>query len=411
MSGKVKWFSSENFGAPELTNDWGRLTTLLDAVLVTGYGAQDVESITVENNIMAVNFARNHNIQQYQWVELSGTNTDLDGEHKVLAVTPTSIELIAELQDQTITGAISCKIASMGWTKPFSGENKGVYQAKDTITNPFFLRVDDSYQGQGISTGAKFGRVGILESCTDIDDISGAQVPYDATNPTKNWIDTATYKGWSKWYYATSVSSIDTNANDNGTPSDGVRRWVIVGNKDSFWFLPSIMVEASNSTAWQTCFALGFGVTQKRDIYYPFLSSRTNYVAVTSSGRLTSGLPFNNNLISGVNFLKNPDGIVAPTEGRVQISGTTSASTFSGTNVYAVESDGSILFSSMRAIGSQSPYAYLGDYPIIKEVYTSLASRLYNEIIEEGGRVYLIKKCPMSTAYQGGYMFDLGEIL
>ena len=46
MSNKVKWMHNGFAGAPVLTNNWGSLTALLDALLVNGFNLKPVLGLT-----------------------------------------------------------------------------------------------------------------------------------------------------------------------------------------------------------------------------------------------------------------------------------------------------------------------------------------------------------------------------
>ena len=46
MTLPVKYYANTMQGAPQLTNDWGCMTALLDAVLVTGFNLKTIETLT-----------------------------------------------------------------------------------------------------------------------------------------------------------------------------------------------------------------------------------------------------------------------------------------------------------------------------------------------------------------------------
>lgn len=69
--------------------------------------------------------------------------------------------------DGSATGTITCKIAPLGWTKPYTGTNKAVYRAPSG--NRFYLRVDDS--------NAQYMAVTAYETMSDVDTGTGAVGP------------------------------------------------------------------------------------------------------------------------------------------------------------------------------------------------------------------------------------------
>ncbi len=135
----IKWFSFGNTNAPQLSNSWGCMIDVLDACLVTGMGSQLVSTLVVKDGVATATFGTSHNLQQFQVVEISNADQQIfNGEHKVLGVTSNTIEFVINSPDTIATGTISCKLASLGWTKAFSGTQKAVYSAKDRTANPYF---------------------------------------------------------------------------------------------------------------------------------------------------------------------------------------------------------------------------------------------------------------------------------
>lgn len=282
----IKWFSSENIGAPQLSNIWGCMIGVLDACLLTGFGSQLVSSLVIKNGVGVATFGGSHNIKQFQVVEFSGASQALDAEHKVLGVTETTIEFVADLPDQILTGAISCRLAAAKWKKAFSGLNKAVYQAKNTDANPYFLRVDNSLDPVYSTTLAKYSKVGILETCNGIDDLSGNQVPFDPASPTKNWVGTGSganvYNGWAKWLNATDATSATSSFQPSSNAVNGERSWVLVCTDDTFYILPSLTIKTASGNNPLYRLVYGYGVTEDYNI--PFLVSTKMYHQVGAGG-------------------------------------------------------------------------------------------------------------------------------
>lgn len=286
----IKWFSFDNTNAPQLNNTWGCMIDVLDACLVTGYGSQPILSITITNGVGVAVFGGIHKIKQFQVVAFSGASVDgINSEFKVLGLTHNSIEFLVDLPDQEITGAISCKIAALGWSKVFSGAQKAVYQAKDTVKNPYFLRVDNSQDPVYNSNYAKFAKVGILETCSGIDDLSGNQAPYDISNPNKNWIGTGSNSGaiagWYKWQYAISEwAAYNAAYGESNDVSNGDRAWTIIGINDSFYLINSATVGNT------MCIPYAFGVYNYNNNEMPFLIAVNRHSPASSQLRATTTL-------------------------------------------------------------------------------------------------------------------------
>ncbi|MFW1735360.1 hypothetical protein ACG94V_12540 [Acinetobacter sp. ULE_I001] len=325
----VKWFSFDNTNAPQLTNTWGCLIDVLDACLVTGFGTQLVSNLTILDGVGTATFGSNHNFKQFQVIEFSGSSIpELNKEFKVLGITNNKIEFVVDLPDQSVTGTVSAKLASLGWTKAFAGTQKGVYQAKDKTVNPYFLRVDNSRDPVYTDSYAKFAKVGILDSCSGIDDFSGNQAPFNSANPTKNWVGTGSGSsasvGWFKWHYArgTSASSFSTELT---TPSDGNRSWVLVGDKTSFFILPAL---TPTSTASFNKIPYGFALFRKKDICIPVLVANNNGGGVSTGQHHDN--PLLNSTYAGFAFLKNIKNSISNTVLTTQIGGFSTFSGYSG---------------------------------------------------------------------------------
>lgn len=243
MSGKIRWFHFENFEAPEINNTWGHLVDMLDACLVNGFGTQSATSLTVTDGVGLLTFPSFHKYKQFQVIEISGAaNPDLNAEFRIMGITDTTVEFLVDIPDQTDSGTLSCRLPPLGWSMPFSGIQKRVYQAKNTILNPVFLRVDNSRGANYGASYAKFAKVGILNSCTDIDDLTGVQAPFDPSSPNKNWSETGSgssvVSGWLKWQYATHESSATSNSfYESEGATAGIRDWVLIGDDANFYFV------------------------------------------------------------------------------------------------------------------------------------------------------------------------------
>lgn len=278
----IKWFSSSNTNAPQLSNSWGCMIDVLDACLITGMGSQLVSTLVAKDGVATATFGTSHNFKQFQVIEISDAEQQIfNGEHKVLGVTSNTIEFVVNSPDLIATGTISCKLASLGWTKPFSGTQKAIYSAKDRIANPFFLRVDNSLDPAYNTNYAKFAKVGILDSCTGINDLTGNQAPFDPSKPTRNWVGEGAFNGWYKWRYASSDQAPTTQyAYESTSPTNGYRPWVLIGTKDSFYIINSSTINAVLESPY------GFGVVQHKGLAKPFLSA-VNHIGGSSDYIIT----------------------------------------------------------------------------------------------------------------------------
>lgn len=284
----VKWYTFTNTNAPQLSNAFGVMVDLLDACLVNGFGSQTISTMTASGTTVTVTFGTAHNFLQYQVIEIAGaTPSEYNGQFRILTVpnsTSFTFQLASTPSASTATGTMTCKLPALGWEKSFSGTQKAAYRSLNTLlaARPY-LRVDNSQDAVYTSTYAKYAKVGIVETMTDVDTMSGVQAPYDAAAPTKNWVGTGSgttaINGWAKWYYAGS-SAFNVSQSDSNTAAAGNRNWLLVGNSDWFYILPAFVT----SNIYSVCY--GFGSFQSLlnvDNVNTFLSATLNYVAANSA--------------------------------------------------------------------------------------------------------------------------------
>lgn len=159
----VKYFTSAMVGAPVINGVAGSLITTLDAVLVNGFGSKGVDSAAISGGKCRLSFSTGKSAAEFHSVILveGATNPMLNGEQRVTAVSNNYVEFATAEEDGVVSGAISFKMAPLGWGKAFSGTNKAVYQPTDPGSSRTFYRVDD--------TGTTSARLQMFETMTDVD--------------------------------------------------------------------------------------------------------------------------------------------------------------------------------------------------------------------------------------------------
>lgn len=419
MSGKVKWFTSSNINAPTLDNNWGALVNVLSKCLIDGYGAQTLLNIVIENGVAIASFGTAHKFEMFQWVEISGSsNSVLNDEFRILGATSTTIEFLIDLPDQTVTETLSCRLAPLGWSKPFSDTGRAVFQAKNTDTNPYFLRVDDTCDPLHTPTRAKFAKVGILESCTGIDDISGNQAPFDPALPTKNWIGTGTAGstsaiiGWAKWVYATSDNANSSLIALSSVARAGDRGWVLVGDNDNFFILPTTVPESSIEQYKGYSVSYGFGIFKNKDC--PFLSARYDYSTLSTQDYSGGSCTFGASTSSFLILLKNRNGSyvtgssVPTNDTRIKFGLDTSDYT-GYSNTFSASAEDGVYHCNFQ--GRDANNNYLGVIPLLRVCLNStpLISPS-TQIFSENGRAYIRQKHMGASLRAGSIIIDLGEI-
>lgn len=162
----VKFMTENMPGAPVLSGAAGTLISVLDALLVTGFGLRTATSVTVAGGVATVTLASNglnanllHSVILVDGV--AAPMADLNGEQRVTAASTTTLQFATAVADGTATGTITVKSAPAGWEKLYSGTNKAVYRSTHVQSAKHCLRVDD--------TGTMSARVIGYETMTDVD--------------------------------------------------------------------------------------------------------------------------------------------------------------------------------------------------------------------------------------------------
>lgn len=232
----VKYFSSGMAGAPQISNNWGDLVTMLDACLVNGFALKAIDSLTFANGIATATITSGHAYLPDQVVLIDGAEQpEYNGQFRVLTTTATTFTYAVTgtpASPATTTTSLTAKVAPLGWEKPFAGTHKAAYRSKNPQSPQNMLLIDNSLKTPGYNTSwAKWANVGIVEDLADIDTIVGAQAPYDPNYPTQNWKQVkANQWGWYKWYHA-HQHGYDSYGDGDG----GNRNWVLIGDDRIFY--------------------------------------------------------------------------------------------------------------------------------------------------------------------------------
>lgn len=162
----VKFVTENMPGAPVLSGAAGTLISVLDALLVTGFGLRAATSVTVAGGVATVTLSSDANnpnlLHSVILVDgVAAPMADLNGEQRVTAASTTTLQFSTAVADGTATGTITVKSAPAGWEKLYSGTNKAVYRSTHLQSAKHCLRVDDA--------GTTTARVIAYESMTDVD--------------------------------------------------------------------------------------------------------------------------------------------------------------------------------------------------------------------------------------------------
>lgn len=198
------YYTSDEPDAPTLNNANGSLISVLDAVLINGFGLKSVTSITVASGLATVTCAGHQFTGRIgRKVQIAGASpTALNGNHDVTVVDANTFTYPTTAANGAATGTISARRAPLGWQKVFSSTNKAIYGRTDPQATAMLLRIDDTGTGVASTT---YARAVMCESATDVDTMTGV-------SPT-----TAQISGG--WYVS------------KGESSTAAKKWLIVGDE------------------------------------------------------------------------------------------------------------------------------------------------------------------------------------
>lgn len=240
MAGLVKHYTQEMKGIPQLTNNWGAMIKLLDAILVNGFNTVSILTLTkvaADSTTATINLGSGHGFLDRQVIRISGSINGWNGDYKVSAIGATYIVIECSAEKPVnMTGLAVCLTAPMDYkilfaTTPESTTPKRAYKSTDPESLGLILLVHDFCATGANTTGAKFAKVATVSSMDNIDSITGIQMPYDAANPNANWVWDGVNHGWAKWYYSVSKNpSVSSGSYDASVPDTFNRDFTIVGD-------------------------------------------------------------------------------------------------------------------------------------------------------------------------------------
>lgn len=174
----VKAYNSTMSGAPSLNGTAGSLVSLLDACLKDGFGSVTLDSLVVSGNVATATKSAGHNLAMIgnsgPVVTIAGaTPSGLNGEWRIASVPSSTTFTFATsgISNQTATGTITAQRAPLGWTKPYSGTNKGAYLPAVQYVQCYLRVQDDS--STPTSASGRWAKVRGYESMSDVDTGTG----------------------------------------------------------------------------------------------------------------------------------------------------------------------------------------------------------------------------------------------
>ncbi len=258
MSQFVMWYDSREGGSPVLNNVAGSLIGVLDACLVTGFNNKTISSLVVAGGVATATCAAHGFMGKYsQDIEISGASVPaLNGRFQPTVVDANTFTFLApSVSNQTVSGTITAKRPSLGWSKPFSNADTAIYQRTNPQATSMLLRVSEP-------AGSVSAKVLMLESAT------GVNTFVDPSPTPSQWAGGLDWlKSW-----------------PNATP----KPWQIVGDGKSFY----LFIQPDNPTPYPRAinlekpyaFAFGDLISFKQvDAYNAFIVGMTGDIYSTGT--------------------------------------------------------------------------------------------------------------------------------
>ncbi len=213
----VKFFlSTQPVTPPNTSTAAGSIPAILRACLVTGVGAVNVQTLTVNAGVATAVFATAHGYLDWQVVEITGaTPAQLNGEHRLTVVDQHTISypVAGDVPDGAATGAITARLAPAGWAELFSDSQTAVFSPTAEWAPDFVLRVNHA-------SGNTYATARLFDSMTSVDDglspvptvgqmSSGVYWPTGWANSGRAWVVVADH---SAVYFAVYGDNSNTGA-------------------------------------------------------------------------------------------------------------------------------------------------------------------------------------------------------
>jgi len=174
----IKWFQSNQTGAPQLSGQAGALIAVLNACLVNGFNLRTLTGITRDGNVATARADAGHGFREGDTVRIEGAaEVPFNGDKRIRNVTTNTFQFdVAADAPAQASGTLTAKVAPLDWESPFAAANKAAYRSKDATGTRLFLRIDETpLPGDAnYGRGARTARAQMWEQLNDIDNGSGS---------------------------------------------------------------------------------------------------------------------------------------------------------------------------------------------------------------------------------------------
>ena len=249
----VKTYSHLSAGSPQLSNEYGRMGLLLEAILVTGYASTDIVALSWSAGLLKVTVASAALGQPFsnnRPALITGcNNAEMNGEFVVDKSNGADFWLRMPVAPTSLTGSSgTVKIAPLGWELVHKQTLTGIeaiYHFKNKASKPVFLRIVDRTDITPTGNYGKYARASIHQNVDSTGVFSGLEAPFWYSDPTfqhdTRGSTSGLVTGSSKWMYSVTPGN-NTLWSSSAEYYNHV--WDIVGDDKSFF----LSVRPSSST-------------------------------------------------------------------------------------------------------------------------------------------------------------------
>lgn len=305
----VQYASSKNSSAPVLNNNWGRMTDMLDAVLVNGYSTQNVSSMSQTGGNITATFGVAHLYRAGQILLIAGANESVfNGRFRIDSVTSTTVVLKTDsLTTVTASGTITAKVAPLGYTIAFTKTNKRVYKSINPDNIMYYI-FDNAFWSDGYTTSyTKMANVGLATEMTDVDTITGLQCPFNAASPNQNWTTTGSgnnaIRGWARIPH--NCFSYQDDSTYLTATNSGDCAWSVVGNDEGFYICHSNGGLSDNTHETMLVYYVGKYASLTSNPFSYLLCINLSQATASTSQTISSSIITANGASTNLIFAKN----------------------------------------------------------------------------------------------------------
>lgn len=293
MSKSVKYYSSDDIGAPKLyQTGWGHMVNLY-RTLCNGYNEKSVESILYDANtkLVKINFSDDvtHGYRKYQTIKISATGNEYhEKELLIIHVAPNYIQCQSKFSaiftEDIASGTITSIVSPLGLLHEYTdGVGKSAFKfPPENGEDPTYLVINDTQPTEFAWTTTSMCATPSVYMCKNLDSIDGNAtdiVPYSSQYPNAYksgaWKDDALRNYWN---YGISHILYQGNMNGSGWSVNNTNlevKWILIGNQDYHYLY--IYPNTANTYNYGSClYTFGKFISKIPNDQYNYIFNATS---------------------------------------------------------------------------------------------------------------------------------------